>query len=60
MKFKQTTGDFIASKSNWTGMVMITGGVYGGYTKAMDLTAAIQMILGGIAVISIKDAVSRK
>jgi hypothetical protein len=59
MKFKQNTGDFIASKSNWTGMVMIAGGAYGGYTKAMDITAAIQMILGGIAVISIKDAVSK-
>jgi len=60
MKFKQSTGDFIRSKTNWTGMVMIAGGLYGGYTQAMDYTSAIQMVLGGIAVISIKDAVAKR
>jgi hypothetical protein len=59
MKFQQSTKQFLSSKSNWTAVVMIGFAGYGIYTGQMGLDSSMQMILGGLAVIGIKDAVSK-
>lgn len=57
--FKQDLREFFSSKSNWAGIGMIAGGLVGIYTKA-DLTISMQAIIGGLALIFVKDAIAGK
>ena len=44
-------------KSFWTGIVAIVAGVAGFATHTMDVATVIQTVIGGIAVIFIRDAI---
>lgn len=57
--FKQDVRTFLKSKSNWTGLSMVIGGIIG-ITQKADLTISVQAIMGGLALIFIKDAISGK
>lgn len=53
--FRQDVRTFLKSKSNWTGLTMIFGGAIGIYQKA-NLTVSVQAIMGGLALIFVKDS----
>ncbi len=44
-------------KSFWAGIAGIVAGVAGIATKTMDVATAVQTIVGGFAVIFIRDAI---
>ena len=54
--FAQDIQSFFKSKSNWVGLSAIVSAAVGLYTKTMPITVAVQTILGGLAVIALKDA----
>lgn len=58
--FKQDVDKFLHSKSNWTGMGMILGGVVGLQSGTIEPFNASQMIVGGFALIFVKDAIEGK
>jgi hypothetical protein len=58
--FGQTPKEFFKSKSNWTGLTAIIMSSTTYYTGKIELDMAIQGILGGLALISIKDAMAKK
>ncbi len=59
MMFKQSLNEFFSSKSNWTGLGMIVGGLIGISQKA-DLTISSQAVIAGLALIFVKDAIAGK
>lgn len=55
--FKQTVREFLASKSNWTGLTMIIGGAIGLYQKA-DVSTSVTAIMGGLSLLFIRDGIA--
>lgn len=58
--FSQDAADFFSSKSNWTGLTMIVVGIAGYMSKSMPPVVAIQSIMGGLALLFVKDAIAKK
>ena len=57
--FKQDVAQFFGSKSNWTALAMIIGSSYGFYQGMIAIDAFIGYVTGGIALISVRDAVAK-
>ena len=55
--FKQSLKEFFQSKTNWTGMTMIATGAYLIYQK--DVVTGMQSAFGGLALITVKDAIAK-
>lgn len=51
--------DMIKSKTFWTGVASIVSGVGGWASGAVESQAAMQLIIGGLSAIFIRDAVRK-
>lgn len=56
--FKQNVRQFLASKTNWTGLTMIVSAFIGYQTGAMDAVSAWQTAASGLGLIFIRDAIA--
>lgn len=56
--FKQNLNDFLQSKTNWTAIAAIASGAIGWYMKTLDPVQATQMIINGMALLFIRDAIA--
>ena len=46
-------------KSFWAGITAIIGGVAGIATKTVDIATGVQTIIGGFAIIFLRDAINK-
>lgn len=58
--FKQTLRQFAASKTNWTAITAVAVAVAGYLTQEYSLANAISQILGGFALLFVRDAIAGK
>lgn len=57
--FKQDIKAFFSSKSNWTALSMIIGSIVGLKYGQVDAVTAVQGVMAGLALISVKDAIAK-
>ena len=57
--FKQEIKEFLSSKTNWTGLSMVIGSIVGFKYGQVDAVTAVQGVMAGLALISVKDAIAK-
>lgn len=57
--FKQTLQEFISSKTNWVGMLMVIGGSYVYFTGSISFEQWMLVTANGAGFMGLKDAVSK-
>ena len=56
--FRQTLRQFFSNKTNWAGLTAIAMGIAGFLFDNWTAATTVQTIMGGIAAITIRDAIT--
>ena len=56
--FRQTLRQFFAKKTNWVGLTAIFVGISGYLFDGWAANAAVNTIMGGLAAITVRDAIA--
>ena len=56
---KMASKKWHTQKSFWAGITAIIGGVAGIATKTVDIATGVQTIIGGFAIIFLRDAINK-